>query len=271
MRALIATSLLAATLLATSDARAEDDVAAARRLFQEAVAASEHGDWSEAVTRYQASLARKRAPITLYSLGVAYREAGHPLEAWHRFRAFLAEPFEDPDAAVYRRAAREALEEMTHAIGRIVVVTEPGEATVTVDGEPCAAASEPCFVAPGTRRVVVTAAGFVSEERVVKVNPGDTETLRVTLEPSSVPLWPIALVGGGAATFGVGVGLAVAGIDHAEAKVGPSVAGNVLIGAGLGSAAVGAVLLALRPEATTADVAVRPWSDGTQVGVALSF
>ncbi|HHH29741.1 MAG TPA: PEGA domain-containing protein [Polyangiaceae bacterium] len=269
MRASFLIAASAATFLTTARAEADDE--SARRLFAEAVEASERGDWDEATAKYKASLAQKRAPITLYSLGVALREAGRHIDAWHHFRAFLAEPFDGPKATVYRKAAAEALDEMTHAIGRVVVVAEPASAEVSVDGEPCLAASEPCVVMPGRHRVVASAKGFVPVEREVAVAAGETETVSVTLAEASTPLWPLAFVGGGAAVFGAGVGLAVAGMKGDEPHVGLSVAGDVLIGAGLGAAAVGAVFLVVAPSFDTGDVALAPWTNGEQLGVAGRF
>ncbi|MEQ9319754.1 MAG: PEGA domain-containing protein [Polyangiaceae bacterium] len=267
MRVTFLLAVLATTFLSIGPASAGDDDA--RRLFAEAVEASDRGDWDEATAKYEASLAHKRAPMTLYSLGVALREAGRPVEAWHRFRAFLAEPFDSPRASIYRQAATEALDEMTHAVGRIVVVAEPASARVTVDGETCAAESEPCVVMPGPHRVVVSAEGFDAMEREVHVAAGQTESVRADLAEAATPIWPIVLVGGGAAVFGAGVGLAVAGMKGSdeEPRVGMSVAGDVLIGTGLGAAAVGAVFLLVAPSFDGGDVALAPWTDGQQLGV----
>lgn len=271
MRPPIVFALLAAAVLTTAPVGASDGDA--RRLFAQAVEASERGDWETATAKYEASLAEKRAPITLYSLGVALREAGRPVEAWHRFRAFLAEPFDGPEAAVYRRAAVEALDEMTHEVGRVVVVAEPASARVTIDGEACAADSEPCVVTPGRHRVVATAEGYDAVEREVTVEAGRTEAVSLILSEASTPIWPIALVGGGAAVFGVGVGLAVAGMKGSDTdpRVGLSVAGDVLIGTGLGAAAVGAVFLVVAPSMDAGDVALAPWTDGQQLGVVGRF
>lgn len=270
MRVPVMLAVLATAFLSTT-AQADDDDA--RRLFAEAVEASDRGDWDEATAKYEASLAEKRAPITLYSLGVALREAGRPVQAWHRFRAFLAEPFDGPKASIYRQAATEALDEMAHAVGRVVVVAQPASATVTVDGEACAADSEPCVVAPGRHRVVVSAEGYEAVDREVNVAAGQTESVSVALDEASTPIWPIALVGGGAAVFGVGVGLAVAGMKGSddESRVGMSVAGDVLIGTGLGAAAVGAVFLVVAPSIDAGDVALAPWTDGQQLGVVGRF
>src|SRR5262245_8834476 len=100
-------------------ARAEGpaDVAAARELFQEGSKLAQAGRWAEARDRYERSLRLKRAPVTLYSLGVAQRSTGQLVEALENFRAFLAEP-SSPATLPYEAPARAAVDELERRVAR---------------------------------------------------------------------------------------------------------------------------------------------------------
>src|SRR3954466_12139883 len=71
-----------------------DDVAAARDLFREGSKLAEAGSWEAARDRFERSLKRKRAALTLYNLGIAQQETGHLADAIESYRAFLALPAE---------------------------------------------------------------------------------------------------------------------------------------------------------------------------------
>jgi hypothetical protein len=80
--ALIASALTCGSAPAVAQTPAEIPVdspaaiAAARDLFVKGTKASEENRWAEARERFEESLLLHRAPITLYSLGVAERQTG---------------------------------------------------------------------------------------------------------------------------------------------------------------------------------------------------
>jgi PEGA domain len=270
---ILAALLVSSSAIAGAAAPASSELVEARKLFAEAVAAGEAGRWRDATDKYEASLRIKRAPITLYSLGVALREAGRTVAAMHRFRAFLAEPFEDSHAAVYRKAARQALEEMAFKVGRVVVEVQPAEARVTIDGEPCLSGPEACLVDAGTHRVVAVRAGYEPVERAVVVEKGRTATVALSLEEAGTPLWPILLASTGGVAFATGVALSVVGMKGPpeERDLPMAVTGEVLVGTGLAAGAVGAVVLAISGGDDLQETAVAPWSEGSVAGVQLRF
>src|SRR5947208_2586858 len=71
-----------------------DDVTQARELFREGSKLAEAGSWELARERFARSVKLKRAPLTLYNLGVAQQETGRMVDAIDSFRAFLAQPVE---------------------------------------------------------------------------------------------------------------------------------------------------------------------------------
>ncbi|MCA9621727.1 MAG: PEGA domain-containing protein [Myxococcales bacterium] len=254
---------------------AQADVSRARAAFEEGIALSRKGDWEGAVARYQASLELKRAPITLYSLGVAQRELGRSVEALHSFRAFLAEPASaaDGDITPFHAAAQDAIDEMAHEVARIALTVHPRAATVRIDGELCLMGREPCFVEPGRHRVVVAAPGYRDVEREVSVKPGETRAMTLHLEEEGLPLVPIGLVAGGALAFGGGLALSIVGMSQpgTDAGLAESVAGQVLLGSGLAVGAVGSVLWALAPRPEAGDVALLPGTTTSPLGFTLAF
>ena len=77
IRSFLWTLVLAVALVAqAAQAQSAADVAAARELFIEGAQLAREGKWVEARGRYERSLALKRAPMTLYRLGVAQMSSG---------------------------------------------------------------------------------------------------------------------------------------------------------------------------------------------------
>lgn len=265
------------------------------------------GDWQGALVQYSASLAHKRAAITIFSLALTEENLGLFVEARDDYEAFLAEPstaFTEP----YEGAARVSLRRLETQIGHIEVAILPaglGGVTLALDGRPPSAELASYEVNPGQHVVVASAPGAAPTR--VTVNVAQGETVRATLrlvptppsprklpsveasgprasrDPSEAPsntLSTVLLVGGGA-LFAAGATVGILGIRAAgdaptsdgkaadDARV-QMTAGDILGGVGL--AAVGAGLLVLlwpdsAAEPPPRSAAMRPWCGAGALGL----
>lgn len=262
MRRALALALALSCSLLGAPAHAEEpnpaDVAVAREHFKAGAKLAEEGKWAEAVVRYEQSLAIKRAPITLYSLGIANKELGRYVVAIESLRAFLAEPLVEATKP-YEKPARDAIAELEPKLSFLTVrVPETPGLVVTIgDVElPAASLGQRRPLDPGRHLVRARAPGYVEVSREVVAVSGEASELDLSLEavpevappplvppplpppaPVAPPPAPIdpppagptravqwALVGGGGGLFLVGLGVGVAGI--VEASGAPSAEGD---------------------------------------------
>lgn len=295
--AALATGLLGA---ATARAQTAADVTAARDLFIEGSRLAERDLWADARDRFERSLALKRAALTLYSLGVAQRNTGRLVEALESFRAFLVEPstpatrpFEGP-----ARDAVGALSTRIARLDIRIEPAQARAATVRLDGVriPAEALGQARAVNPGRRVLLASATGFLPARVEVLLVEGEHASVKLVLErarlaDTAAPVsgveggspaadgtpgtpgraLPFALLGGGAAILGAGVALGLAGVN--DATKAPSrdgaaaeqartlaLAGDILGGIGLATAAAGVIVLVARPSAAPAGGAsIEPW------------
>jgi len=269
---LLASALLAPAAVAQSAA----DVAEARELFLEGAKLARQGKWAEAGERYRRSLALRRSPMTLYSLGVAQMSSDALVEALESFRAFLIET-PTPKSKAYRRPAATAITELEQRVGRVSIEVQPAGAAaleVKLDGEsvPVAALGRARLVNPGEHTVAAQAQGYLPASDHFTATEGGGAQVSLRLQPAPVAetpeaggaaaeqpsyLLPALLMGGGAAVLAVGVGVGVAALGQAsdaptsdgpdaEAARTTAVVADVLGGVGLAAIAVGTVVLVLK-------------------------
>jgi hypothetical protein len=248
---------------ASASAQNAADVALARELFTEGSRFAEAGDWKAARERYARSLALKRAPITLYSLGIAQQNTGELVDGTENLRAFLAQPSE-PATQPYEELARAAIADMERRIGRLRIDVAPAglaDFRVTVDGKPIplAALGHDRPTDPGEHDVAGEAPGRQPARLRVRLPPGGTERVVLSFAeapraPRSSKAVPIALLAGGGAVAAAGLVIGLVGVseasdaapgdveaaDSARAK---ALTGDVVVGVGVAAAAVGVVLL----------------------------
>jgi tetratricopeptide (TPR) repeat protein len=289
------------------------DIAAARELFKQGVAASKQGNWEEAVDKLSRSLALKRAPIAHYTLGVAQQNTGRLVEALENLRAFLASPREEA-TDLYREPAQKAIAELEPRVGRVAITIKPGkipELKVHIDTEavPAIALDQQRLVNPGSHLVKAEAPGFQSAQKRFEVTEGGSAAVELVLFPeedkpdeptladqptapaepadadAAFPTGPVVLMAGGAAVFGVGLAVGLVGLseagdapssegDEADAARAKGLAGDIVAGVGIAAAAAGLIWLIVydgEPEPEAATSAVRPWSQGSAMGLTLSF
>jgi hypothetical protein len=263
MRRVLALAIACWLIPAPAGAQDAADVALARELFTEGSRLAEAGEWTAARERYARSLALKRAPITLYSLGIAQQNTGQLVEATENLRAFLAQPSE-PATAPFEELARAAIADMHPRIGRLRIDVAPAGLAgtrVTLDGKPIAGAAlahdRPAN--PGEHELVGEAPGREPVRMRVRVPPGGTKRVVVSFSEaprpgSSSQVIPIALLAGGGAVAAAGLVVGLVGVseasdaapgddDAADAARAKAIAGDVVVGVGVAAAAVGVVLL----------------------------
>ncbi len=198
-------------------------------------------DYAEALTLYQMSYERTHFPRLLYMIGRCHQELGQWSLALARFEAFLSAE-ESREARV---KAEEAIREIQARLDKAELVfdVEPAGAEVLVDDEVVGTVPlEPYVVKPGPHRVRVRAPGRIEEIRQVTLEGAGL--LRLTIALKALPTPPrevtppvqppvvvkpvvplrrslspwtwitlgtgLALLGGGAAAYGLGE------LDHRE-------------------------------------------------------
>lgn len=234
-------------LSSTAHAQSTVDVENARKLFREALALSKDKRWDEAIPVYERSLALKEEPITLYSLGVAYKNVDRPAEALEYLRQFLAKA-SNPKTEPFQRSARDAVAELETQVAHVTIHVQPAGldgVVVEADGRtvPGAALGLPRLSNPGTSTITASAPGHHSASESVSVDSGGTAEVTLTLEPlpeepstamnvspshgadrpqddEPFPVVPVVLMGAGVATIGAGVTVGLLG--YADARDAPS-------------------------------------------------
>lgn len=284
--------MLAATLLAQVPASAQSpaDVAVARDLFREGAKFAQDGEWNEARIRYEKSLALKRAPLTLYSLGVAYQNLRRFVESLESYRAFLVEVrADDEKVKLYEQPAKDAIAALEKQVAKLDIKVVPDDAEdlmLSIDGiiVPEAALGYPRLVDPGKHTVAARALGYRDATQIAEVTEGQQLAVTLRLEPlkssgfriggsdkHGAPVVPTVLIAGGSAAFAVGLTVGLVGVQKASAS--PTrdgedavsarrlaLAGDIVSGVGIVAAGTGLTLLLLDKFGKPARPAAKPAS-----------
>jgi hypothetical protein len=138
------------------------DIASARRLFSEATALREAGQWSEAAAKLREAIAIKETPGLRFHLAHCEEQEGHLLEArddYDRADALIRQGAAASDVAALLEPARVALRER---IPTLVVHVPPGARAVglEIDGNMIATEElgSPIQLEPGVHNIMVSAA-----------------------------------------------------------------------------------------------------------------
>jgi hypothetical protein len=160
----------------------EAAVAEAERLFNEAVAASERGDFAAALSSFQASYGLNPLPDLLYNIGMCHKALADVPAAANAFREYVAAVGGNlsPDD---RAEFDVLLAELVPQVGRVVVEGLPAGAAVNIDGTEVGTAPIAGWVAvsPGRHRVGATLEGFSPFSSEIDVAAGQTITLSASL------------------------------------------------------------------------------------------
>ncbi len=201
--------MLGLVLLVPAAAFAQDgaspQAAEAAEAFNRGITAMQARQFNEAVVAFQDSYRLRAVPTVLYNLALSYRSLGQNLEAIETFQRYLHDGGASiPDARV--AAIRETLVALRAAVGVVTLHVEPEGALVTVDGRPAlfGPAGSDLLLDPGERVIHVEAPGYASQQRMIRIGAGQSQTLAVALvavasapvtvpfEASAVPWSPSA-------------------------------------------------------------------------------
>lgn len=187
VRTVSALALALALTASSAAAQSSSEVAAARALFREGLAAARAGRWQQALERFERSYAIAPRDSTLLNLAGAQVQTGRLVEGAESYRRFLAEAHGGGRrGARYRRQAREALEQVEGRLGRLVLRVEGGAAgdDVLLDDDPLAPAALGVEVPvnPGAHTVVVRRGDTVRARETFEIDEG--ERREVTVEVS---------------------------------------------------------------------------------------
>jgi hypothetical protein len=257
----LAPFFLLLTLAAPAGAQAQpaDDVARARELFVEGAKLAQDGRWEAARDRFQRSLKRKRAALTLYNLGIAQQETGRLADALESFRAFLTQPVE-PATQAYVAPVRAVVAKLEARVGRVEIDVRPagiGGVVIRIDGREARARSGLWLVDPGPHEIVAAAPGHGEVRQKTTVPEGGRATLAITFAlapqpapirttlPAALGISGLALFVGGEVAFGVGAAKG-AGSSSGGSATAMMIAGNAVAGAGAIVAGVGLAVLLKR-------------------------
>ena len=153
LRLALTVALLLAPARAWADAKAE-----ARAKLVQGGEFLKHGQFEEALARFQEAFRLVPSPKIQYNFGLAYRGLGRKADALEAFERFLAEA---PDASKETRqtAAREKAQ-LTGQIAMLEVKCDLPGAEVFVDGRSFGTSrSTPIYLDPGPHQLMVEKAG----------------------------------------------------------------------------------------------------------------
>ncbi|HEX3598247.1 MAG TPA: hypothetical protein VHU80_24235, partial [Polyangiaceae bacterium] len=166
------------------------DIASARRLFSEATALRQAGQWSEAAARLREAIAIKETPGLRFHLAHCEEQVGHLLEArndYDRAAALIRDGAAAPDVASMLEPARVELRERIPTL----VVRAPADARavgLTIDGEMIATEElgSPIQLDPGDHTIIVSAASRAPFRLELTLKEGEDRVVAAQLAPSAV-------------------------------------------------------------------------------------
>lgn len=210
---------------------AEDDVAQARKHFNQGLKLYKDGDFDAALVQFERAYAMKPNYKVLYNIAQSYFELHQYVEARDALRRYLKEG-EGSIEADRRTAAEGDLADLERRIAHVLLQVNVDGATVYIDGKkvgvtPLAARVD---VSEGQRTVSVEAPDRGSKQRVVRLAGGEEQTVEVQFEAQAAAATPGAA--GPAASGpqkqadqGLGVGFWATGIGALALGAGAGVTG----------------------------------------------
>lgn len=210
----------------------EADRATARALALEGHTALTNKDYATAADRFGRADALVHAPTLVVDWARALQGLGRFVEAHEKYELVLREGVDSSSPKSWIRALEDAKKELDALKPRLgwvtVVLKEPSEATVKIDGVvvPAAAVGVKRAADPGFPEVTVSAEGYEPFKQTVTVGPGEEQLLEVSLKKLPDQPKPLAVTGADEITptsssrrtltyvaFGVGgVGLVAGGV-----------------------------------------------------------
>lgn len=214
---------------AQTDGPTEEELQAARELFQEAFKDEQEKRYAEALEKFQRVAKVKESPSVRYRIATVLAAMGRLRESRDIYRALAAEKASmAPNDQEIADSAAERAAELDKRIPRIALRVQdnpPEDLRVTVDGAPVPASATPRTIEldPGDHVIAASGRGVAPSEQTVHLEDGGGEVPHViTLTPADTPAsdgdrsvikkdtlaW--IAVGGGGALFVTGLALLAA-------------------------------------------------------------
>jgi hypothetical protein len=175
----------AAAAKPNADASAKPDLAAAKKHYAEGDKKFKAGDFSGALTEFQAANDIKATAQVERYLGMCEDALGHYANAvdWYdKFLAHVPEKLKDQGDEIKKREG-----EIKALPGKVHLDSTPPGANVTVDDKPQASPTPLDIELPaGTHKVTFSATGRVATSKAVDVAFASTQTVSAALDPEAV-------------------------------------------------------------------------------------
>jgi hypothetical protein len=183
--------------IAAASAQTPADLAAARKLFAEALADEAAGRYGVALEKFQRVQAVRDTQAVRYRIATCFEAMGKLRAALDAYTAASVAAGTDAESASVARAARDKLASLSKRVGRIVVNLPPkgpDDAVVKIDGDVVQsnAIGTPVVVDPGPHEVTAAATGMQAFHAPATTGEGGTATVDVAFVPivSAIPTVP---------------------------------------------------------------------------------
>lgn len=157
--------------------------------FEDAVELFSADDCAKALPLFREVFAESNSPNARLYIARCLQKNGDLPGAYNEMKATVAEAtqraVDEPKYAETRDAAAAELAVLEPSIATVVIALAdaPDDASAEANGL-AIPIGKPTAVAPGTVAIVVTAAGWVTVNRTVEIEAGQTKTVALTLQPA---------------------------------------------------------------------------------------
>jgi len=184
----VAVTIALTLLLQALPARAEEPVDPAAALYQEGADRASQGDWSAAREKFEAAVLLRATPVGLFNLAQAERNLGLLASAKRHFASARSLATREGADDVLR-LADDALAALAGKVPRVTLhlPRDAARVEVLVDGRPAEVFEGEIEVDPGSRELVVNAAGEKPFRRRVELQEGTRFRLDVKFERPEPP------------------------------------------------------------------------------------
>jgi hypothetical protein len=176
LRLAAAASSLACVSLAASSALAQEDAGARYKLHMgNGVKLFQDGNFAAAIAEFDAAYAAQPKPNPLINIALCQKALFKYPKAIASLEKALGKQHEAQLGAADRKAATDAVAELSALLAFVDVKVTPATATVYVDDEPLPADAlkKPVPLGPGQHRVAAVAPGYARADQSVSVVSGD--------------------------------------------------------------------------------------------------
>ncbi len=150
----------------------------AAQISSQGLEAVDAGDFIGAVGLFKKAYRIDPKAKYLYNVGRAYHIMGKFRLALEYYEKFLAEN----TSAMKAKRAQETVSEVKRQLATLVLHVDVAGTVVEVDGDDTVCEiGKPCLLDPGEHRIEVTATGYASQQRRLRVDAGETRVESITM------------------------------------------------------------------------------------------